>query len=224
MAAHVARDGKPFVEQLKAEMEVHLRKVDGAPLAGAQIGKPENVSALLKMALKNEIEAAEIAAEWMASTPELEAKLALARHAGDEARHFQMVAEKARELGVSLEGFDPLVPPSPVLTYLRSLSTTVERIAAALVAREAMGGRRNAQFLKFLEAAGQKDIAQLYREIINPDEERHHQAGCAVLARLAVTREAQEAARRAALRLLEIGDQVRTAAMEKTGAPVVPGC
>ncbi len=224
MAAHVAREGKPFVEQLKAEMEVHLRKLDEVPLTGAQIGEPENVSALLKMALKNEIEAAEIAAEWVASTPELEAKLALARHAGDEARHYQLVAEKACELGVFLGGFDPLVPPSPVLTYLRSLSTTVERIAAALVAREAMGGRRNAQFLKFLEAAGQKNIAQLYRDIINPDEERHHQAGCAVLVRLAVTREAQEAARRAALRLLEIGDQVRTAAKEKTGAPVVPGC
>ena len=137
---------------------------------------------------------------------------------------FRSLAEQARAIGVSLEGFDPLVPPSPVLAYLRTLRTTVERIAAALVAREAMGGRRNAQFLSFLDAVGQKDIAGLYREVINPDEERHHQAGCAVLAALAITPEAQESARRAATRLLEIGDQVRTAAMEKTGAPAVPGC
>jgi len=224
MAAQVAMEGQPFVEQLKGEMETLLRTLDKAPLPPADSSKPQILFTLLKMALKNEIEAAEIAAEWVATTPELEAKLALAQHAGDEARHYQLLAEKIGEGGVSLGDFDPLVPPSPVLTYLRSLRTTVERVAAALVAREAMGGRRNAQFLKYLEAAGQREIARLYRDVMNPDEERHHQAGCAVLARLAITPETQEAARRAALRLLEIGNQVRTATMEKTGAPVVPGC
>jgi len=217
-------DGRAFVEQLKAENERLLSKLDAAPARVAPGSAAAGLAALLKMALKNEMEAAEIAAEWVASTPELDAKLALARHAGDEARHYQLLAEKVRALGVSLDAFDPLVPPSPVLTYLRSLATTVERIAAALVAREAMGGRRNTQFLKFLEAAGQPEIAQLYRDIINPDEERHHQAGCAVLAALATTPQAQESARQAARRLLEIGDQARAAAMEKTGAPVVPGC
>ena len=217
-------DGKAFVEQLKAENERLLSNLDAAPAITVPGGAMATLAVLLKMALKNEIEAAEIAAEWVATTPKLEAKLVLARHAGDEARHYQLLAEKVRALGVSLEGYDPLVPPSPVLTYLRTLQTTVERIAAALVAREAMGGRRNAQFLKFLESIGQAEIAELYREVINPDEERHHQAGCAVLAALAVTPEAQESAQRAAARLLEIGDQVRTAAMEKTGAPVVPGC
>ncbi len=217
-------DGKAFVEQLKAESEKLLAKLDSAPPLRVPPAATPALVALLKMALKNEAEAAEIAAEWVPTTPELEAKLAFARHAGDEARHYQLLAEKVRALSVPLEGFDPLAPPSPVLAYLRTLDTTVERIAAALVAREAMGGRRNAQFVKFLEGLGQNEIAQLYREVINPDEERHHQAGCAVLAALAVTPQAQEAARRAAARLLEIGDQVRAAAMEKTGAPVVPGC
>jgi len=216
-------DGEAFVEQLRAENERLLSKLDVTPAISAQ-GGAATLVALLKMALKNEIEAAEIAAEWVAATPELEAKMELARHAGDEARHYQLLVEKVRTLGISLEGFNPLVPPSPVLAYLRTLQTTVERIAAALVAREAMGGRRNAQFLNFLEAMGQKEIAQLYLDVINPDEERHHQAGCAVLAALAVTPETQEKARRAALRLLEIGDQVRTATMENTGVPVVPGC
>ena len=216
-------DGKEFVEQLKAENEKWLAKLDAAPVVGAQ-GGAAALAGLVKMALKNEIEAAEIAAEWVASTPELDAKLALARHAGDEARHYQLLAETAEALGVRLEGFDPLNPASPVLIYLRTLETTVECIAAALVAREAMGARRNAQFLQFLGAIGQKELAQLYRDVIHPDEERHHQTGCQVLARLAITADAQEAARRAAKRLLEIGDQARTAEMVKTGAPVVPGC
>jgi hypothetical protein len=111
-----------------------------------------------------------------------------------------------------------------VLKYLRTLTTTPERIAAALVAREAMGGRRNVQFLAFLDRIGQRDLAALYRDVINPDEDLHHRSGCAVLAELASAPEAQQAARRAALGLLETGDRVRSNALQTTGAPVIPGC
>jgi len=212
-------NGAAFVEQLKRENEALLRKLDADPGAPAA-----DLGPLLKMALKNEAEAAEIAAQWVASTAELDAKLALARHAGDEARHYELLAAEAGKLGVELAGFDPLHPPSPVLEYLRTLETTAERVAAALVTREAMGARRNAQFLKLLEAGGHASLAALYRDVINPDEERHHQSGCELLARLAVTPEDQERARSAARRLLEIGDRVRTTVMEKTGVVCVPGC
>jgi hypothetical protein len=216
-------DGNEFVNQLKAENEAILAKIDEPPISSG-IPKGELLAALVKMALKNEIEAAEIAAEWVSTTQELPAKLALARHAGDEARHYQLIEEKARAMGISLDGFRPLEPPSPVLNYLRKLTTTPERIAAALVAREAMGGRRNVQFLAFLDRIGQRELAALYRDVINPDEDRHHRSGCAVLAELANAPEAQQAARRAALGLLETGDRVRSNALASTGAPVIPGC
>jgi hypothetical protein len=214
-------NGKEFVAQLKLDSEVLLAKLDDRPDAGGDAG---TFGALMKIALKNEIEAAEIAAEWVATTPELDAKLVLARHAGDEARHYQLVEDCVRSMGIALDGFRPLDPPSPVLRYLRTLTTTAERIAAALVAREAMGGRRNAQFLAFLEAAGQRELAALYRDVINPDEDRHHRAGCELLARLAGTPAAQESSRRAALGLLEVGDRARSAALLQTGASVIPGC
>jgi 1,2-phenylacetyl-CoA epoxidase catalytic subunit len=216
-------NGAEFVAKLKTENESILAKID-EPRLSWSVPKSELVAVLIKMALKNEIEATEIAAEWVSKTPELNAKLALARHAGDEARHYQLIEEKARAMGVALDGFRPLDPPSPVLNYLRTLTTTPERIAAALVAREAMGGRRNAQFLAFLDRAGLGELAALYRDVINPDEERHHLSGCVVLAELATTPETQQAARRASLGLLETGDRVRANALEKTGAPVVPGC
>jgi 1,2-phenylacetyl-CoA epoxidase catalytic subunit len=216
-------NGAEFVAKLKTENESLLAKIDEPPLSWG-VPKTELVAVLIKMALKNEIEATEIAAEWVPTTPELNAKLALARHAGDEARHYQLIEEQARAVGMALEGFRPLDSPSPVLNYLRTLTTTPERIAAALVAREAMGGRRNAQFLAFLDRAGLGELAALYRDVINPDEERHHLSGCAVLAELATTPETQQAARRAALGLLETGDRVRANALQNTGAPVIPGC
>jgi hypothetical protein len=216
-------DGNEFVTRLKAESEAILAKIDEPPTPSG-IPKGELLATLVKMALKNEMEATEIAAEWVSTTPELNAKLALARHAGDEARHYQLIEEKVRGMGISLDGFRPLDPPSPVLTYLRTLKTTPERIAAALVAREAMGGRRNVQFLAFLDRIGQRDLAALYHDVINPDEDRHHLSGCAVLAGLAGSAETQQAARRAALGLLETGDRVRSSALQSTGAPVIPGC
>lgn len=217
-------EGRQFVEELTRENERLLSKLDAEPLVADAQSAAGALGPLLKIALKNEMEAAEIAASWVASTPELEAKLVLAEHAGDEARHYRLLEEKVRTLAVPLEGFDPLNPPSPVLEYLRTLGGTAGRVAAALVTREAMGGRRNAQFLKFLEAVGQVGIAALYREVINPDEERHHRAGCELLARLATTPEKQDGARQAATRLLEIGDRMRDTLLAKTGAPVIPGC
>ncbi|HEV8524933.1 MAG TPA: ferritin-like domain-containing protein [Terriglobales bacterium] len=222
--AEKAVTGETFVRELKAENETFLSKLDQEPVMAPTGVTPAVIAVLLKAALKNELEAAEIAASWVATTSELEAKLALARHAGDEARHYQLLEELVRAQGVDLTGYNPLDPPSPVLEFLRTLKTTEERIAAALVAREAMGGRRNAQFLKFLERAGLGEIARLYREVINPDEERHHQSGCVVLSRLAVDVEAQDRARRAARRLLEIGDRARDAFMQKTGCALMPGC
>jgi len=216
-------DGNEFVNKLKAENESILAKIDEPPIASG-IPNGDLLATLIKMALKNELEAAEIAAEWVSTTQELTAKLALARHAGDEARHYQLIEKKARAMGVPLDGFRPLDPPSPVLTYLRTLTTTPERIAAALVAREAMGARRNVQFLAFLDRIGQRDLAGLYRDVINPDEDCHHRSGCAVLAELATVSETQQAARRAALGLLETGDRVRSNALQSTGAPVIPGC
>ena len=216
-------NGSEFVTKLKAENEAILAKIDEPPIYSG-VPKGELLATLIKMALKNEIEATEIAAEWVSTTPELHAKLALARHAGDEARHYQLIEEKARAMGISLDGFRPLDPPSPVLNYLRTLKTTPERVAAALVAREAMGGRRNVQFLAFLDRIGQRDLAALYRDVVNPDEDRHHLSGCAVLAELANAPETQQAARRAALGLLETGDRARSNALQTTGAPVIPGC
>src|SRR5579862_7937016 len=96
-------DGNEFVTKLKAENEAILAKIDEPPLS-SDMPKSELLAVLVKMALKNEMEAAEIAAEWVSTTPELHAKLALARHAGDEARHYELIEEKVRVAGISLEG------------------------------------------------------------------------------------------------------------------------
>ena len=124
--------------------------------------KPEvegdlNVVNLLKVALKNEIEATESAARWLATTAEIDVKLALARQVGDEAKHYRLIADRLRELGFDAHGFDPLAKGyGPLFQYLDGLRTTVERVAAGQFTREAIAVVKNRQFIEFCEAAGRR--------------------------------------------------------------------
>jgi hypothetical protein len=75
-----------FVAQLAAE---YAEKLARLALCSAEGDAPETltVRALRRLALRNELEAADLAAAWMADTVELDAKLALARQFCDEAKH-----------------------------------------------------------------------------------------------------------------------------------------
>ena len=172
--------------------------------------KPElqgalNVVNLLKVALKNELEATELAARWLVTTGDVRVKLAFARQVGDEAKHYRLIVERLRSLGVDASTFDPLEKGyGPLFKYLDTLTTTVERVAAGPFTREAIAVVKNRQFIEFCDRVGDTDTATLYRDVIEPDERYHHQLGRTLLLRLADTPEAQAAASQAAQRTLEL--------------------
>src|SRR5688572_19553909 len=153
-----------FVASLEAESRGLLEGIGQKSSAGEA---PEGLSVpqLLKLALRNELEASELAAEWLIDSPELDAKLALARQCGDEAKHYRWIEERLAELGVDLQGFDPRAQgPSPLLQYLRGLKGTVERAAAGQFTREAIAVVRNDVFAAFCDEQGDAGTARLYRE------------------------------------------------------------
>jgi rubrerythrin len=201
-----------FVRRLDAENQTRL-----AGLAPDATLKPEvqgalNVPNLLRVALKNEIEATEIAARWLVTTPDVRVKLALARQVGDEAKHYRMIAERLRQLGFDPATPDPLAQGyGPLFQYLDTLETTVERVAAG-------------QFIEFCERAGDRETAALYRDVIEPDERHHHELGRALLSELAATADAQTAATTAARRTLELADELQKKALATAGIHHAPGC
>src|SRR5207253_8037725 len=113
---------------------------------------------------------------------------------------------------------------SPMFQWLKTLETTVERMAAGPFTREAIAVKRNAQFVKLLEASGDSDSAAFYREQVQPDEEWHHNFGRRILIKYATTPELQDKARRAALHTLKIADELREAAIKNMGTCAIPGC
>ena len=214
-----------FVAQLDAENQAALRGLAPDATLKPEVEGALNVPNLLKVALKNEIEATEIAARWLVTTDDVPVKLALARQVGDEAKHYRLIADRLGALGVDAGALDPLAGGyGPLFKYLDTLVTTVERVAAGQFTREAIAVVKNRQFIEFCDRVGDKDTAALYRDTIEPDERYHHDLGRRLLLRLAATPEAQQAATAAARRTLALAEELQKKALATAGIHHAPGC
>ena len=214
-----------FVRQLDGENQRRLSLLAPADTLKPEVEGDLNVVNLLKVALRNEIEATEIAARWLVTTDDVDVKLALARQVGDEAKHYRMIADRLRALGFDPKSFDPLAKGyGPLFQYLDTLTTTIERVAAGQFTREAIAVVKNRQFIEFCEHARDRETAAMYRDVIEPDERYHHELGRTLLLRLATSPEAQEAATRAARKTLELADELQKKALATAGIHHAPGC
>ena len=213
-----------FVAKLEDENHAALERLGDLSRAGEP---PEalTVQRLLRVALKNEFEASELAAIWMASTAEFDIKMALARQVGDEARHYRLIAERLTLLGVDAKGIDPREGGnSPLFEYLKTVEGAAARVAAGQFTREGIALVRNQCFIEFCESAGDPETAALYRDTIQPDEQHHHELGRALLTIYGGNNEAQNQARQAARRTIELAEEIQEMARLKAGIMRAPGC
>ena len=206
-----------FVEELERFKAERI-----AALAARDTGSGDPAK-LLPIALANEINVSELAAAWMPTTPELDVKLAFARQAGDEAGHFQLVAERLAALGFDVAAYQP-PPRNPMFEYLHGLQTTVERVAAGLFTLESIAYTVNEAFIAFCAARGDSETVRIYRDYIQPDEQAHQRLGQQLLAKYADTPEAQRRARATVEKLLDLAAATRSAAAAKLGMSCFPGC
>ena len=214
-------DAEAFLAELDRDNARALERIAAA--AAREPSGEVTVPRLLMLALKNELEATECAAMWIPTTREVDVKLALARQAGDEAKHFRLIEKRLVELGVDPSGFEPGAR-SALLQYLATLETTVERVAAGQFTREALAVVRNDEFVRFCVSRGDAPTAALYQDVIQPDERHHHELGRTLLARLATTDDARQKARAAAKRTLELAEELQEIARLKMGVSRAPGC
>lgn len=219
-----AMDSRQFIARLDEEINAALARLASMSAAG---DAPESLTTdkLLRLALKNELEATELAALWLATTPELDVKLALARQCGDEAKHYRLIVERLTAMGVDAAAIDPRETGySPLFGFLRTLESTPARVAAGQFTREGIALVRNQAFIEFCETRGDRETAALYREVIQPDEQHHHELGRRLLARYAVTAADQQVAHEAARRTLELAEEIQEMARIKSGISRAPGC
>jgi uncharacterized ferritin-like protein (DUF455 family) len=211
-----------FVHELEAFKAERLSQLEAAGQTSLGAG-PVDVRRLLEVALANEINVSELAAAWTPSTPEIDVKLAFARQAGDEAGHFQLVADRLTALGFDVATFKQ-AGENPLFRYLRGLSTTVERVAAGLFTLESIAYAVNESFIAFCDQRGDAETARIYRAYIQPDERAHQELGQKLLAKYADTPELQQTARETVAKVLEIAGAGRAQAAERLGTACFPGC
>lgn len=223
MENNAAPDAMTFVAGLVDEMQSLFAGLGRhATLEAETDGRPEVIT-LLKMALKSELEAAEIAAHWLPSTPEIDAKTVFAEQCSDELKHYNLIVSRLEQLGEDMSGFDAFAEGhSPLFRYLRGLRTTIERMAAGPFACEAVAEVRNRQFIDFCRQAGDHRTADLYENIIHPEESHHHRRGRDILEKYATTPEIQALAAAATHSSLAIADELRSIAERTTGLHSLP--
>ncbi|CAN5798211.1 hypothetical protein BH11MYX2_BH11MYX2_14950 [soil metagenome] len=213
-----------FVRDLEAHKAERLAPLVGAgQLALADNATAGNIDALLRVALVNEISVAELAAVWIPTTSEVDVKIAFARQAGDEAGHFQLVAQRLTALGIDVASFAP-PPDNALFTYMKSLTSTVERIAAGLVTLESIAYSVNETFMALCASREDHETVRIYTEYIQPDERAHQALGQQLLAKYATTPETQAVARATVDRVIEIATATRAQAAAKLGTACFPGC
>jgi 1,2-phenylacetyl-CoA epoxidase catalytic subunit len=216
-------NGKDFVAGLMEEMNQLFNRLGEIDTLESESEGQVDVVTLLRLALKSELEASELAGLWMPTTPEVDAKMCLAQQCGDEMKHYGMISQRLSELGEDLTDFDALADGhSPLYQYLRGLRTTVERIAAGPFTSEAIATVRNAQFVNFCRSVGDEGTARLYDEVIQPEEQHHHELGRRILEKYATTPELQELAAAAVRNTLAIADELRNLAARTTGVHNIP--
>ena len=216
--------GEEFCRELEEEVYASLGRIAGAS-AAHEPASDITIASMLIGALKNEIEASEEAALWMSTTPEIDVKLALARQCGDEAKHYRLIEDRLRQMGQDPSTIDPLAEGySPMFQYLENLGSTVERLAAGQFTREGLAKERNRVFIDYCKAKGDVETAKMYEEIIQPDEGYHHELGRRLLPKYADTPEKQELARQAALKTLQLAQELQEIARLRRGMSRTPGC
>ena len=218
-------DARAFVDEMRQYVADKLASLDLLKDEEPGTADRQEVIRRLKVALKNELEAAELAAVWIPSTPEIDVKLALARQAGDEARHYHLIEKHLEAMGVSLAGFEPAAEGyGPMYNLLRGFDSTVERLAGAHFTREALALKKNDQFIEFCERAGAQETADLYRKHIQPDEGWHVDIGHRFLQRYASSEEDQGKARRAVEAVLDLAVKVQRKQFQELKLSHAPGC
>jgi len=212
-----------FLQELDALKAARLAAIVGAGQTSLLGPASGDAKAMLQVALANEISVCELAAAWTPSTPEVDVKIAFARQSGDEAGHFELVGGRLAALGFDLDGFRP-PGAHPLFDYLRGLSTTVERVAAGLFTLESIAYAVNENFMAFFSETGDTETVRIYREYIQPDEQRHQRLGRELLAKYATDEASQERAREVVAKVLEIATAARAQAAARLGTACLPGC
>lgn len=160
---------------------------------------------ILRLCMKAEIEAADVAALWLVDCDDLELKLLLAEQCGTAAATVRVLREQIATAAPEAPCPDPREGGySKLFAFLRSLQTREERLSAEHLTRKGLGLLRTPLLASWCEQHGDPAAARLLRDTVAQADRSHYERGRAMLVAVATAEESQARARRAAFRAIEL--------------------
>ncbi len=204
-------------------LEVNSRWAEGLPADRRTWYRPGMSRAqfveVLKQRCLNERCLMEAFASLVKKMPDTELKLKLASQAADEAKHYRLLAERLLEMGEDPDDFDP--PPPWVEVFEQTVQTPEPREATAAVHFTAEMVSMNVHLPDAQTTVYYDDpkTLALYRDYIQPDEERHEELCQVAMRRLITTQEQYDRAMRASALMRQVLEETLRLFNERVYGP-----
>lgn len=204
---------------LRARVDQLAEQIRGAQNPDAKVPP---MPALLQTALKNEWETALLTSNWVIDEKDVDLRIEFSRLAGDEAKHFQMIEKRLKELGHEKNAAD-LDERTPLYHFLMKQKSTFDRVVSGPYTREALAVTRNVVFLEHCKSVDDFETIAVYDEIQN-DEGFHHRIGRKYLAELIHSEEDFNRAKAKVEETLQVVDDIQEMIVMNKGICRIPGC
>ena len=212
-----------FIEQLdnflRQRVDQLAEQIRGTHNPNAKV-PPMHI--LLQAALKNEWETALLSSQWVTDEKDPDLRIELTRLAGDEAKHFQMIEKRLKQLGYE-KNTAALDERTALYHFLMKQKSTFDRVVSGPYTREALAVTRNVVFLEHCKSVDDFETISVYDEIQN-DEGFHHRVGKKYLAKLIHTEEDFIKAKAKVEETLQVVDDIQEMIVMNKGVCRIPGC
>jgi len=212
-----------YLNTLKEKLTSRLAELS-KQMAGEQNkdAKVPPMEILLKTAMKNEWESVLLTSHWITDEKDSEFRIALARLAGDEAKHFSLIEKRLSGLDDKLST-EELDIRTPLYHFLAKQKNTFDRVLTGPYVREALAVERNKIFLEHCEKIEDLETISIYEQI-QQDEYHHHELGEKLLGKLIQNEDDLKRSENLMNDMLKVVDDIQEMILIKKGICKLPGC
>lgn len=212
----MALTSQEFYDKLCAERDEMWQEVMGARVTNGG-AKDKSVNAVLFEVCRicyAELRQAEAVANWVCTTPEFDMELSFLQQVADEIKHYHAEAALLRDdYGIDITHYKTAPEWEDYFNWIQILPSTLERVASHMV-QEHFGGDGQVRLSQMKNPEFAK-IAQVYRDVVVPDEKFHVSLGPRAILQFATDERRQQLAHGAFREAMERAVRTELSFMER---------
>lgn len=212
--------GRPLVEGIRRLVREFWKRQGLGEGATYYVNRSqEEITRRLGAAVYNELRIAELCAAWVRDVPDTNLRMSLAKQSWQEFRHYKLVRDRLRGLGVDPDACEPTPAQRALFSVADEFHDWLQRLAFTQYAAEGCTTYdQNEETIRVALEVGDLKTVTLYRDHIQPDERFHAQIGAVAIRDHATTPERREAVIAAVERFLTVRQRMFQTHHRQAGA------